>query len=67
MLLGKFMRTKRLRSGHAAWVMWLQVGAQWAVEQETIQIGSVTADFAQPTSEQQVRMYSTLRLYASST
>lgn len=43
---------------HVTCVMGLQVGAQWAVEQEAIQIGSVTADFAQPTSEQQVRLHS---------
>ena len=49
------------------WMMRLQVGAQWAVEQETIQVGSITADFAQPTSEQQVKMHSTARLCASST
>lgn len=43
-------------------LMGLQVGAQWAVEQEAIQIGSVIADFAQPTSTQQVRQHSTTRL-----
>lgn len=54
-------------------LMELQVGAQWAVAQEAIQVGSVTADFAQPTSEQQVRLHntsetdSTTRLYPGPT
>ena len=51
---------------YVIWMTELQVGAQWALEHESIQVGSVTADVGQPTSEQQVGIHSTAKMYASS-